>query len=186
VSALDPRGKRLQGLLAGRFEILQFLGKGGFAAVYKVKNETLGRLEALKILLEDHTGEEDFGIRFLHEARVAASLEHPNIVKIYEFGEVEGLCWYSMQYIPGGTLSSDLKNKGRLTRTRPCASRAPSSPHSSTATRHGIVHRDVKPDNVILDESGTRTHGLRHREIGRERGEDRERLHPRVTGLPLA
>ena len=84
-------------LLGGRYEVLGFLGRGGFASVYQVKSASLQRFEALKVLHESHGEESEFVQRFRQEARVAASLEHPSIVKVYDFGHVEGMLWYSMQ-----------------------------------------------------------------------------------------
>src|SRR6185295_5396249 len=80
VLPLDEPGKEFAQLLSEKFELIGFLGKGGFASVYKAKNRTLGRFEAVKVLNEARAGEPDFAERFRKEARVAASLEHPSIV----------------------------------------------------------------------------------------------------------
>src|SRR5689334_10917153 len=84
---VDDRERLIKEYLGERYELIQFLGKGGFAAVYKVKSRSLERLEALKVLLERRADDEEFAKRFRQEARLAASLDHPNIVRIYDFGQ---------------------------------------------------------------------------------------------------
>jgi TonB family protein len=154
VEPLDDRGRIVARLLADRYDLLGLLGKGGFAAVYQVRSHTLKRLEALKVLLERHDEGSDFARRFTQEARVAASLEHPGIVKIYDFGHAEGIFWYSMQLVPGPTLTRRLAELGTLdeeTAARIGAALADALDYSHT---RGVIHRDIKPGNVILDAGG--------------------------------
>ncbi|MEO6323785.1 MAG: TonB family protein [Thermoanaerobaculia bacterium] len=141
-------------LLQDRFEFVEFLGKGGFASVYKVKRLSLARTEALKVFLGKRSEDPEFGRRFQQEARVAASLEHPNIVHIYDFGEAQGTFWYSMQYVDGPTLTSEMKSKGPL--GEEIAARLSISLLDALDYSHGrgVVHRDIKPDNLILDRRG--------------------------------
>jgi len=152
VLPLDEQGKRFAALLSGRFEFAGFLGRGGFASVYKVRNLTLGRHEALKVLHDARAAEPGFAERFRHEARVAASLEHPSIVKVFEFGEVAGHFWYSMQLVDGPTVARELKIRGRLDAEKALKIAIPILDALDYAHVRGVVHRDVKPDNVILDE----------------------------------
>ncbi len=149
----DPsRERRVADLLSSRFELVQFLGEGGFASVYQVVNRKLGRIEALKVLHASHTDEADFARRFEQEARVAASLDHPNIVKIFDYGQADELFWFTMQFVGGPTLHAELKK----TRTFPCEVGVRIAVAVLDALdyshRRGVVHRDVKPENVILDD----------------------------------
>jgi serine/threonine-protein kinase len=151
---MDDREKEITEQLAGRYEIIELLGRGGFASVYRVRNVRLHRTEALKILSERLADDSEFGRRFEQEARVAASLDHPNIVKIYDFGGAEAFFWFSMQLVEGPSLGRRLKNGIRL--------------DAFTAARIGVrvldalrysherdvIHRDIKPDNILIDREG--------------------------------
>ncbi len=154
VEPLDDRGHIVARLLADRYDLLGLLGKGGFAAVYQVRSHALKRLEALKVLLERYDEESDFARRFTQEARVAASLEHPNIVRIFDFGHAEGIFWYSMQLVAGPTLTVRLAELGKLdeeTAARVGAALADALDYSHA---RGVIHRDIKPSNVVLDAAG--------------------------------
>src|SRR5947209_16290938 len=96
----DPGEASVAALLDASYEMLGHLGRGGFATVYRVRNRRLGRVEALKVLSAD-LEDPDFAERFRQEARVAASLDHPAIVKIFDFGQVEDLFWFTMQFVDG-------------------------------------------------------------------------------------
>jgi serine/threonine-protein kinase len=152
VLPLDEPGKRFAVLLAPKFEFVGFLGKGGFASVYKARNLTLGRFEAVKVLTESRAGDAEFEERFKREARVAASLEHPSIVKVFEFGEAGGHYWYSMQLVDGPTVARELKIRTRLDEEKALKIAIPILDALDYAHNRGVVHRDVKPDNIILDE----------------------------------
>ncbi len=151
---VDERGRAVEKLLAGRYEFLGFLGRGGFASVYQVRSASLQRLEALKVLLETHVEGSEFARRFRQEARVAASLEHPSIVKIYDFGHVEGTLWYSMQFVEGPTLTGELERRGALDEETAARIVVPLLDALDYSHARGIIHRDIKPDNVLLDKSG--------------------------------
>jgi len=138
----------------GRYEIQQRLGKGGMGSLYLARDPGLDRLVAIKLLKEDYLEEQEFRERFAREARALARLRHPNIVVVYDFGQHEGRPFMAMEYIDGETLSR------RLARTPPlklplglaivedlCAGLA--SAHDA-----GIVHRDIKPDNIMIDRQG--------------------------------
>ena len=112
--ALDERGRALAARFTDRYTFEGLLGHGGFAAVYRVRNLRLDRVEALKVLLEDRGGDPKFAARFEREARVAASLEHPNVIRIYDFGNADGTLWYSIQYVDGPTLRARLERHGRM------------------------------------------------------------------------
>ena len=137
---VDDRGREVSRLFEGRYEVLGLLGRGGFAAVYQIRNLRLRRLEALKVVAGSHEQNEEFIQRFEQESRVAASLEHPNILKVYDFGHDGGVLWYSMPFIDGPTLTAELRRRARSTRSPRRASRRRSSTRSNTATG-GVIHR---------------------------------------------
>jgi serine/threonine-protein kinase len=148
----DYRLARVQNLLGERYEFLTLLGRGGAASVFEVKNLRLGRVEALKILSEE-PGEEH-AKRFQHEARVAASLDHPNIVRIYDFGIAGEIPWYTMQLVDGPSLSALLHDQGRMDATSAARIAAPVLDALEYSHSRGVIHRDVKPANVLVDPGG--------------------------------
>ena len=140
------------GTVIGPFHIVRLIGRGGMAAVYEAHDVRLDRAIALKILHEQSVEDEDFEQRFIHEAQIAARLEHPNIVPIYSAGLDEGVAWMSMRLLPGGTLGSRLKHEalaaGEAVRILRDVAEALDHAHA-----HGVVHRDVKGTNILLDAS---------------------------------
>ena len=148
---VDERGRLVGELLGERYEILGLLGKGGFASVYQVRNRNLERLEALKVLDESRSAESDFTKRFVQEARVVASLEHPAIIRIHDFGNAGGLLWYSMQFIDGPSLAVRLERHGRLHPETAARIVVPVLDALDYAHSRGVVHRDIKPGNILLD-----------------------------------
>ena len=141
-------------LFDGRYRILRKLGTGGMANVYLAEDEVLGRRVAIKILNDRHAGDDQFVERFRREAKNAASLSHPNIVSIYDRGEAEGTYYIAMEYLDGRSLKELIVARGPApihlavdyTRQILAAIRF--------AHRHGIVHRDIKPHNVLVDGEG--------------------------------
>ena len=151
---MDDREREIAAQLAGRYELVELVGRGGFAEVYRALNVRLQRTEALKILSERLTEEEDFAKRFEQEARVAASLDHPNIVKIYDYGGLDGLFWFSMQFVDGPSLGSRLKSGSRVEPFT--AARIGIRVLDALRYSHerGVIHRDIKPDNILIDREG--------------------------------
>ncbi|MGZ6989366.1 MAG: serine/threonine-protein kinase, partial [Thermoanaerobaculia bacterium] len=152
--ALDERGRAMGARFTDRYAFEGFLGHGGFAAVYRVRNLRLDRVEALKILLEARGGDPKFAARFEREARVAASLAHPTVSRVYDFGNADGTLWYSRQYVDGPTLRARLERHGRMRGEEAAGLLVPLLEALEVVHRGGIVHRDVKPDNIILDGDG--------------------------------
>ena len=152
--ATDYRIQHLREKLGERYEFEARLGRGAFAAVYLVRNLRLNRLEALKVLSEVHDDDEAFVQRFIQEAKLVASLDHPNIVKVYDFGEIDGIVWFSMQYVDGPTLRDELKAQGRLAPMTVARLAIPLLDALGYSHELGTVHRDVKPSNILLDGRG--------------------------------
>ena len=142
----------LIGQTFGRFRIVEQLGSGGMANVYKAIDTRLDRAVALKIIRTENLGESNFLERFEREAKALARLNHPNIVHINDFGELDGLPYLEMDYVPGGTLEKLL---GVLIPWSEAARfLAPVAYALDHAHRQGIIHRDVKPSNILIMNSG--------------------------------
>jgi predicted Ser/Thr protein kinase len=137
-----------------QLEILGFLGKGGMGAVYKARQPALDRLVALKILPPQTAGDHPaFAERFNREARALARLNHPNIVAVYEFGQVNSLPYFIMEFVDGLNLRQ-LERAGRLS-PREALNIVPQICEAlQFAHDEGVVHRDIKPENILLDKRG--------------------------------
>jgi serine/threonine protein kinase len=145
----DPRvGTELAG-----YRIESPLGRGGMGVVYLAEDLRLKRRVALKLLSAGLAGDESFRDRFLHESELAASIDHPNIVPIYEAGATEDLLFIAMRYVDGGDLRERLRD-GRLELGVGVGVVAQVASALDAAHARGLVHRDVKPSNVLLDEGG--------------------------------
>jgi tetratricopeptide (TPR) repeat protein len=136
------------------YELVSVLGRGGMGVVYKARQVALKRLVALKMVTAGaHASPGDL-IRFQTEAEAVASLQHPNIVQIYEVGEYEGVPYFSLEYVDGGSLVQKLKD--RPLRSREAARLLQTLARAiHYAHEHGVVHRDIKPANVLLMADGT-------------------------------
>jgi serine/threonine protein kinase len=143
----------LAGRQFGPYEVLEELGSGGMGKVYRAKNVMLERIVALKTLTPLLSADEGFVQRFLKEARVAARLNHPNIVQIYDFGCVEGIHYLAMEYVDGQSLRALLK-RGRFSEHDAIQIVRQAVRALGVAHALGIVHRDVKPDNLMLTSKG--------------------------------
>jgi serine/threonine-protein kinase len=144
----------LIGATLGRFEIVREIGRGGMAAVYEARQTNLDRVVALKILPPDLTGDASYVARFHQEARSAARLEHPHIVPIYEEGAIDGHHYIAMKYIRGGTLKGLIEREGTLPVARAATILTQVGSALDYAHRKGVIHRDVKPSNILLSEEG--------------------------------
>ena len=137
----------------GAYEVLDELGAGGMGRVYRANNVALERVVALKTLAPQFSADQEFVQRFLKEARVAARLNHPNIVQIYDFGCVEGVYYLAMEYVDGQSLGTLLK-RGRFSEHDALLIVRRAVRALAVAHAEGIVHRDIKPDNLILTAKG--------------------------------
>lgn len=150
----DPLRKALETKLLGQYRLARLLGRGGMGSVYLARDLTLDREVAIKVVKTDADPREVFD-RFRREARTAARLSHPNIVPLHAFGEVEGMPYFVMGYVRGESLATRLRRDGKLPEDEGRRVLAEIADALDHAHRQGVVHRDVKPDNVLLeDESG--------------------------------
>ena len=141
--------------LSGRYELSHLVARGGMAEVYLAHDQLLDRPVALKILFPELSVDRSFVERFRREAQAAANLSHPNIVPVFDWGEDGGTYFIVMEYVDGRTLSSILRSAGPLHPDRAAEIGADVAAALSYAHRHGVVHRDVKPGNVLITEEGT-------------------------------
>jgi tRNA A-37 threonylcarbamoyl transferase component Bud32/streptogramin lyase len=142
-------GNRIGTELAG-YRIEHVLGRGGMSVVYRAHDLRLKRKVALKLLAPELAEDERFRERFLRESQLAASLDHPNVVPVYEAGELEGLLYIAMRYVPGTDLKALLRADGALAPDRALAFVTQVGTALDAAHERGLVHRDVKPSNVLL------------------------------------
>lgn len=137
-------------VLGGRYTILEEVGKGGMACVYKAQCNVLNRIVAVKVLRNDLEGGEEFVNRFKAEAQSAACLAHPNIVSIYDVGEENDLYYIVMEYIEGTTLKEYIKQKGKLSSADSANIVSQICGALSVAHEKNIIHRDIKPHNIMI------------------------------------
>jgi serine/threonine-protein kinase len=142
-------------LLGGRYEVGAPLGQGGMAEVFRGRDTRLGRDVAVKILRPELAGDPTFLARFRREAQASASLNHPNIVSVYDTGDDEGVPYIVMEYVEGRTLRDVLRTQGRMMPQRALEIVADVCAALEHAHEQGIVHRDIKPGNVMLTQQGT-------------------------------
>ena len=143
-----------EALLNQRYKVISQIGSGGMALVFKAQDLSLGRMVAIKVLRERFTGDAQFLDRFLHEARAAANLAHPNIVTVHDFGEDAGRYYMVMEYIEGQNLKSILHNSGPFSVDRTLDFTTQICAGVGYAHRAGLVHCDIKPHNVLVTPEG--------------------------------
>jgi serine/threonine protein kinase len=142
-------------LAGGRYRVERMLGQGGMAAVYLAHDAELERPVAIKVLAEHLATDDAFRQRFLREARMAAKLSHPNIVHVYDQGDEDGRPFIVMEYVEGVTLGDELREHGPLPPARVVDLALQICGGLEHAHASGLVHRDVKPGNLLLREDGT-------------------------------
>src|SRR5439155_1417169 len=143
-----PPDRRI-GTELGGYRIIEPLGRGGTSVVYRAEHVRLGRQAALK-LLSPGIGEADFSGRFLRESQLAASLDHPSIVPVYDAGEADGLLYIAMACVEGSDLRTVLADEGRLPLRRALRIVGQIGSALDAAHARGLVHRDVKPANILV------------------------------------
>ena len=136
--------------LAG-YRVEEEIGRGGMAVVYRAYDDHLDRLVALKVLAPDLARDEVFRARFIQESRIAAAAEHPNIIPVFSAGEADGVLYIAMRYVPDGDVRSLIDRVGPLPPVRACALIAQAASALDAAHARGLVHRDVKPTNMLLE-----------------------------------
>src|SRR3989442_427305 len=171
----DPIPRALQHALGGRYVLERRLGRGGMGDVYLAREPRLARRVAIKVLPPDRAMQPAARERFLREARTAAGLSHPNIVPIFAVDEAATLVFFVMAYVEGETLGQRIRTRGPLppaevARVLKQVARALAYAHD-----HGVVHRDVKPDNILLEHPTGRVLGT---DFGIAGGRVRGRLGP--------
>ena len=144
----------LNTLFDGRYRIMRKLGAGGMANVYLAEDQELGRRVAIKILNDRHAGDDQFVARFRNEAKNAASLSHPNIVSIYDRGEAEGTYYIAMEYLDGKSLKELILERGPAPVSVAVDYARQILAALRFAHRNGLLHRDIKPHNVLVDGEG--------------------------------
>ncbi len=140
--------------LASEYEISEELGRGGMAIVYRAKDKQLEREVAVKVLPFSLAFDAEFVERFQREARTAAQLEHPSIIPIYRVGKSGRVIFFVMKYLRGKSLSNVLRDRGRMSPPEIRRLLLEAGGALGHAAKHGIVHRDIKPDNIMFDEFG--------------------------------
>lgn len=148
-------GRIVPGTILGkRYEIVQLLGEGGMGAVYKAMDLELDRLVALKIIRPELAIHEEILARFKQELILARRITHKNVIRIFDLGDADGVKFITMEFIEGKDLNSLIKEKGRLTFEECADTMAQVCTALEAAHSEGVVHRDLKPQNIMVDESG--------------------------------
>jgi len=141
--------------LADSFDVVRLLGVGGMGAVWLVRDRFLDRLVALKVLL-DEQGSPENRERFLREARTSARLEHPHIIDVYRADETQGVVWFTMRFVDGESLGARIRDRGPMPVGEAVRVLREVAWGLAYAHARGVVHRDIKPDNILLDRDSGR------------------------------
>jgi Protein kinase domain len=133
------------------YRLRSVLGRGGMSVVYQAENPRLGSVIALKVLAPELANDDVFRARFLEESRIAASLNHPNVIPIYDMGSSGGLLYIAMRYVSGTDMRQMIKKRGRLVPATALFLLGQAARALDAAHRKGLVHRDVKPGNLLIE-----------------------------------
>src|SRR5262245_16645801 len=166
----------------GKFELLEELGSGSFGQVFRARDLDLGRSVAIKVLRAGRLASPEDLDRFVREARSAAQLKHPGIVTLYETGQAEGTCYLVEEFVPGETLAARLA-AGRFTFRQAADLVAAVADALDYAHQNGVIHRDVKPSNILVDQDG-RPHLMDFGLAKREADDSPMTLDGQVLGTP--
>lgn len=152
VSQATSHGERLAfGTRLSQYQILENIGRGGMAEVYRARHTRLERIVAVKILTANLAGDREFRNRFEREAQAVAALQHPGIVQVYDFGDSDGIYYMVMEYLAGRDLAYWLRERGTFSLAETTTIIQQVASALDYAHQHGVVHRDIKPSNVMLD-----------------------------------
>jgi hypothetical protein len=152
----DLMREALAKALGTHYRVLRLLGRGGMGAVYLAHEDGLDRDVAIKVLPPERASSPETRERFRREARTAARLTHPNVVPLHTFGEADGMLYYVMGYVRGESLAGRLQRAGRLLEPEARRLLADVAGALDYAHQQGVVHRDIKPDNILLEEGSGR------------------------------
>jgi len=152
----DPQRAALERALGAQYEIGRLLGRGGMGAVYLAREKALERAVAIKVLPPETATDADTRERFRREARTAAKLTHANIVPLHTFGDVEGMLYFVMGYVKGESLAERMRREGKLPEEDVRRILAEVADALHYAHKQGVVHRDIKPDNILIDDESGR------------------------------
>ena len=141
-------------MISERYEIIDRVGSGGMADVYKAKCHRLNRFVAIKILKQEYSNDAKFVAKFRAEAQSVAGLSHPNIVNVYDVGEDDGLYYIVMELVEGITLKKFIEKKGRLDVREAIGIGIQIAQGMEAAHNNHIIHRDIKPQNIIISKDG--------------------------------
>src|SRR5579862_9970580 len=154
-SADSDEGRFVPGtLLGGRYRIIGLLGRGGMGEVYRATDLALGQSVALKFLPEEAAQNQRLLERFHGEVRVARQVSHPNVCRVYDIGEVEGMPFLSMEYVDGEDLAALLMRIGRLPADKAVETARKLCAGLAVAHDRGVIHRDLKPQNIMINKRG--------------------------------
>ncbi|MFI8228925.1 serine/threonine-protein kinase [Streptomyces sp. NPDC085900] len=149
-SLFSGRPSELVGRQVAAYRIEREIGRGGMAVVYRALDLRLERTVALKLLAPELARNDTFRLRFTHESRAAAAIDHPHIVPVYEAGETDGVLYIAMRYVDGSDLRHLLDRRGPLAPSTTLRIAAQVASALDAAHEHGLVHRDVKPGNILV------------------------------------
>jgi serine/threonine protein kinase len=142
-------------LFAERYEILKELGKGGMGVVYRVKDQKLDEEMALKVLKPEIAAHKETIERFKNELKFARKIAHRNVCKMYDLNEDEKILYITMEYVKGEDLKSLIRGKGKYAEKEAIATARQVCEGLAEAHELGVIHRDLKPQNIMIDEKGT-------------------------------
>lgn len=179
----EDKALNLEGqILGGKYRVQEKIGAGGMGAVYRATQVSMQRVVALKVLKDELAQNPAFVRAFLQEARAAGRLNHPNIVKVHDFGGIEGTYYFSMEYVDGESLEDFLQREGKVYPERAMDIVLQVAKALQHAQEHKILHRDIKPQNILTDKQGkVKLTDLGLARVVTEEGSERRRA---IVGTP--
>ena len=142
-------------VISKRYQIIEKLGSGGMAVAYKARDMRLGRFVTVKVLKDEYAENSEFLTKFSSEASAAASLSHHNIVRVYDVGEDRGINYIVMEYVHGESLKKTIEQKAPFDTLTTLSVAMQIASALSHAHKHHVVHRDIKPQNILVSVDGT-------------------------------